>query len=331
MIGALSRPDLSVLVPTHNRRELIKRCLESLARQDHPLERFEVIVVDDGSEDDTQSMLGSIELGLRLTVLSPGAVGQSAARNAAIDAAESEICVLLDDDVIASPVLVPGHLEAHRADPRTVAIGALTQAPLARRDWYADAFRRSWTRHYNRLRSGRVDWTHCYGGNFSAPREALLDVGGFATDISISKDIEIGYRLEQSGWHLTYLAEARAVHDDQKPRRRLLRDVERQGSGYIDLVAKHPGMGPKLLGSFNDASSRELALRQALLALRVSPELLAMPGGLFRSQGLQDLAYEFLRKYAFWLAVRRRVDRRQWRALTQSTEPDLAVVTEVET
>jgi glycosyltransferase involved in cell wall biosynthesis len=313
--------EASVIVPTHNRRDLLRRCLQALAEQTQDLSTFEVVVADDGSDDDTAIMLGEFEAPFHLQTLILGSVGQSPARNAGIEASRGRVCILLDDDVISSPSLVQEHLAAHRQHDRMVGIGALVQEPPSARDWYAHAFARAWAQHYSRLEDGPATWADCYGGNMSAPRSALLEVGGFATDISISKDTEIGFRLEQHGYAPRFLPRAHAVHDDQKPCTRLLGDLKRQGSGYIDLVAKHPAMQKKLLGWFAMGSKRELLLRRSLIALRVPPMVLVRAGALLRGQGGQDLWYEFVRKYAFWLAVRQRVSRQSWLELTRAPSP----------
>lgn len=311
-----SRPELSVIVPTHDRRELVRRCVEALRHQTQDPRSFEAIVVDDGSTDGTAEMLAGIETPFRLTVLLPGPVGQSAARNAGIEASQGDVCVLLDDDVISSPDLVAEHLEAHRSEQRRIGIGSLFQEPPGDGDWYTRAFARGWAAHYRRLEQRPASWADCYGGNISATRAALLGVGGFATDVTVSKDIELGFRLCQAGCVPTYLPRAHAVHDDQKPRDRLLRDVRLHGAGYLELVRRHPQMFPKLLGWFGAATDREIALRRTLIALRVPPSVLAAAGRVFPSESRQDAWYEFVWKLAFWRSVRANVSRSRWSELT---------------
>lgn len=310
--------DASVVIPTHNRQDLIQRCLRSLERQTHDRGAFEVVVADDGSTDDTVAVLESLETPLQIQVLQLGAVGQSAARNTAIEASRGPICILLDDDVIASPELVAEHLLAHRSNGRIAGIGALAQQPFEGRDWYAHAFARGWAKHYGRLEHEPATWRDCYGGNFSVAREGLLEVGGFAPpeSVPISKDIEIGFRLEERGYQPTYVPRASAIHDDQKPGTRLLGDVKTQGAGYVPLVKLHPKMAPALLGWFWVGSPREIALRRLLIALRFPPRALSALGAIVPSQRGQDLWYEFIRKFAFWRAVRGQTDRREWLRLT---------------
>ena len=313
------KPDASVVIPTHNRQNLVLRCLRSLEGQTYDLTAFEVVIADDGSADGTVEALESHETPLRLQVLRLGPVGQSAARNAAIEASRGSICILLDDDVIVSPELVSEHLEAHRSGGRIAGIGALAQQPFEGRDWYAHAFARAWAKHYGRLEHEPATWRDCYGGNFSVAREGLLEVGGFAApeSVPISKDIEIGFRLEENGYQPTYIQRASAVHDDQKPGTRLLGDVKTQGAGYVALVQLHPKMAPALLGWFGVGSPREVALRRLLIALRFPPRALSAVGAVIPSRRGQDLWYEFVRKFAFWRAVRGQTDRREWLRLTR--------------
>jgi glycosyltransferase involved in cell wall biosynthesis/peptidoglycan/xylan/chitin deacetylase (PgdA/CDA1 family) len=313
------KPMLSVIVPSHNRLPLLERCLDSLRNQSLDPAVFEVIVADDGSSDGTAAAIEGIEAPYALRLLRLEKVGKSAALNSAIEIAAADVCLFLDDDVIASAELVAAHLAAHREDGRTLGIGALAQQPPRARDWYAHCFAQAWNDHYARLAERRrPDWSASYGGNLSAPREALLAVGGFAADLEVSEDTELGFRLERHGCRVRYLPRAGAIHDDQKLRGRLLADAKRQGSGYIELVRRHPPMQSKLLGWFGAAPPRELALRRLLIALRVPPAWLAALGGALPGAKRKRVWYYLVWRLAFWSAVRRSVDRDRWLRLTRS-------------
>lgn len=310
-----STPALSVIVPTRDRRERLSRCLAALGAQDASGGEFEVVVVDDGSSDDTGRFLSHHEAPFQLRSTRLEGAGPSRARNAGIEAATGEICVFLDDDCVPAPAFVGAHLEAHRRESQLIGIGALTQKPPAKHDWYTLAFARSWADHYARLESKPAAWSDCYSGNLSAPRDALTELGGFATDVAVGEDIELGYRLQQCGFALRYLPAAAAVHDDEKPRRRLLDDVRKHGLAYLELAERHPGMRPKLLGWYGDATPRERALRRALLAVRTPVGLLAALGGAIPGEGRKDLWYSFLWRFAFWREVRRLTDAETWAEL----------------
>ena len=106
---------LSVVVPTFNRRALLARCLRSLAEQDYAREQFEVIVVDDGSTDDTQQFLSDFKSEFEFRIIAQPNRGLAAARNAGIRAARNSIVVLLDDDLICSPLLLSAHTPRARS------------------------------------------------------------------------------------------------------------------------------------------------------------------------------------------------------------------------
>lgn len=308
-------PELSVTLATHNRQLKLGRCLEALERQTLEPERFEVVVADDGSSDGTLAMLEGLETAFELKVLDLGKVGRVAARNAAVEAARGGICLVIDDDVVAEPELLAEHLEAHRAGP-VLGIGRMTQPSPEGRDWYAAAFADGWNDHFDRLERGGVDWTDAYSGNLSAPRETLLEVGGFR-ERTAGEDSEVGYLLERAGCAVRYLPRANAVHDDVKPGSRLIADSLRQGRGQLELLEEHPEMLPRLFGWFLATTRREVALRRAMLALRVPPRLLAGLGALLPGRGRRLVWFHFVSRYAFWLGVRAAVDRGRWQRMTR--------------
>ncbi|HEU5253638.1 MAG TPA: polysaccharide deacetylase family protein [Solirubrobacterales bacterium] len=308
-------PELSVILATHNRRQTLQRCIEALARQAQDPGSFEVVVADDGSEDGSATMLRELDTPFDLTVLEPGKIGRAAARNLAIEKARGRICLVIDDDVIAEPELVAEHLAGQREGP-VAAIGQLTQASPRGRDWYAEAFAETWNDHFDRLEGREVDWTATYAGNLSAPREALLAVGGFH-ERRTGEDAEIGYLLARHGCPVRYLPRARALHDDVKPRARLIADSERQGADQLALVAEYPEMQPLLYGWFLATSRREVALRRLLLALRVPPRLLGRLGGLLPGRGRRLIWFHFVSRYAFWHGLRGAVDRERWERMTR--------------
>ncbi len=303
-------PALSVLIASHNRRELLGRCLDALAAQTQDPGEFEVIVADDGSTDGTAEVLENLDTPFELRVLRHQKAGKPVVLNAAIEAARGEVCLFIDDDVIASPQLVAEHLTAHRREPRTLGIGALVQQAPAGADPYAEANARQWNGRYEGLGERPLDWADCYGANFSAPRPQLSEVGGFA-DLPAIEDIEIAYRLSQVGCQPRYLPQAGAVHDDDKPGSRILADEERYGGFCASFVAQHPQTRGRLLGWVNEPTLRELALRRALIALRVPAATLVAAGRLLPTDR-RDVWFGFVSRYAFWRGVRGGMDRSQW-------------------
>jgi glycosyltransferase involved in cell wall biosynthesis len=308
-------PQLSVLIATHNRRQMLGRCLAALEAQTQAPADFEVIVADDGSSDGTAAELEQRQAPFDLRVLALGKAGKPVVLNAAIEAARGEVCLFLDDDIIASPRLVAEHLAAHRREPRTLGIGMLEQRAPQGDDWFVQTFTRAWNDHYEELRNRPAEWTDCYGANFSAPRQTLLEVGGFATGVATVEDFDIAYRLRGAGLTVAYLPEGAAVHDDQKPRSRMLADLEREGAAYVEFAARHPGTAAELLDWKGSAGPVELRLRRLLIALRVPPAWLATLGTLVPGAGRKMIWLHIVRRLAFWRSARSAMSREQWRRL----------------
>ena len=311
-----SQFEISVIVPTHDREPLLRRCLDALVRQTLSPESFEVIVIDDGSSDGTPAFLESVATRFSRRSLRLEGVGAATARDAGIGHARGRICLFLDDDVVAERDCLAAHVAAHGSEERVVGIGALSQQPPSGRDWYAEAFARGWNAHYARLEERPAAWSDCYAGNLSVSRAALLAAGGYSADGELGKDVELGFRLQRSGFSLRYIPGARAVHDDQKGRRGLLEDLRRHGATYPRLAELPPEMAPKLLGWFNAATPREVALRRLLIALRAPPGAIAALGAAM-GPDRQEFWYGVVWRFAFWRSVRKQLSRAHWRELTR--------------
>jgi glycosyltransferase involved in cell wall biosynthesis len=276
-----------------------------------------VIVADDGSTDGTAAWLESLKTPFDLRVLALAKAGKPIVLNAAIEAARGEVCLFLDDDIIASPGLVAEHLAAHRREPKTLGIGALTQRAPDGRDWFVHTFTRAWNDHYEELRQRPARWTDCYGANFSAPRATLLEINGFSSEVATVEDFDIAYRLQGAGLQITYLPQADAVHDDQKSRSRMLADLQREGAAYVEFAARHPGTEAELLDWVGSAGPIELRLRRLLIGLRVPPGWLATLGTLVPGPGRKMIWLHLVRRLAFWRSVSGAMSREQWLRTTR--------------
>lgn len=309
-------PQLSVVIPSYNRRDLLQRCLDSLAGQTQDPDTFEVVVADDGSSDGTAEMAEGLETPFHLKVLKLENGGWAAALNAGARASRGTICLHLDDDVVASPQLVAEHIAAHKDGGHLTGVGKLVQQPPEATDWYAHACARGLTEHYEDLVHRPADWTDCYGANLSAPRSVLIESGGFAMDIPAAVDLELGFRLSRAGYPPRYIPGAKGVHDDQKLVPQMLRDARSQGVAHLQVAERHPATLPQLLDWVNAAGPKELALRRFLIAIRVPPSVLAPIGRFLPGVGRKMVWLHFVRRFAFWLSVRQNVGRDRWRELT---------------
>lgn len=235
---------ISVVVTTYNRREILARCLKSLADQNCPNIQYEVIVVVDGSSDGTQEFLRTLSFGPDLRVIDQPNRGLAAARNAGLRIARNELVLFLDDDLVCSPQILSEHMEAHQSGDRVLAFGpVLVKEPSERvatrttRRYYAETI-------YGPLERGEpAVWpVHArVPPNSSISRELLLSFGGFdELFANAHEDVELGIRLWQAGVQFRYLSKAGVEHVYSKSTKQLVSfDACRGGRFEVMLCRKH--------------------------------------------------------------------------------------------
>lgn len=115
-------PEIAVILPTYNRHDILPHCLEGFARQTLPTERFEVVIVDDGSAPTVEPIARSFEGRLNLRYVRQVNQGLSGARNTAIAAACAPLLALHDDDDVPEPDYLERCVAFHRLHPEEEAI-----------------------------------------------------------------------------------------------------------------------------------------------------------------------------------------------------------------
>ena len=211
------RSQLTVVIPTFRRPDLLRRCLESLAAQD-ARGSFDIVVVDDASGDETTRLLAELSASMPELVFEsfPANRGQAAARNKGVELAPAPRVLFVDDDIVAAPSLVSTHLRLLGDDPSLGVVGLV--------EWHPDLpptpFRR-WL-DSTQLQFGYHTWMQpgpidppenaFYTCNLSMSTQLFRDAGGFDERLRSLEDIELGHRLGRLGFRLDYRPEALAWH-----------------------------------------------------------------------------------------------------------------------
>lgn len=185
---------ISVVIPTRNRADLLAPALESILKQDLARSGFEVLVIDNGSTDDTQHVINHYKSQLaNLSGIYAPEPGLHTGRHAGMRAAEGDILVFADDDIEALPTWLSS-IDTAFKDPCVAMVGGNNYPFYLRTppDWLYRMWHRPTFRGYKSIPSLSViefnqppremSPYQIWGCNFAIRKEVLLQAGGFHPD-----------------------------------------------------------------------------------------------------------------------------------------------------
>jgi glycosyltransferase involved in cell wall biosynthesis len=297
-------PEISVIVPSHNRRELLRACLGSLEHQLAPPEKFEVVVVVDGSTDGTAEMLSAYEPSFAVRVLTQPQAGASSARNAGAAVSTGRILVFLDDDMTATPSLVSAHLAAHGKDDGIVGVGVIERRIPTDADRFARLRADASRAHYEHLLVRPLTYLDCYGGNCSVAHSLFEEVEGFSPDLPVLNDFEFAYRLDSAGARFVFIPDAVVTEERRDDWREIVANRELRGRIAVRLYRRDPAIVRQTeLGGNDELRGLWVPLRALSLALRLPPRPLARLGFLLPRGSWSRKWFTFVFNYSFWRGV----------------------------
>ena len=235
---------VSVVIPTYQRCNSLKRLLTALNAQSFQQDEFEVIVSIDGSDDGSREMIDNFKAPYLLRCLWERNRGKAAACNSGIRAANSDLLIILDDDMEPSTELVGSHYAAHQNNPYVCIVGAApikvdpNASPTIGQ--IADKF----NSHIEKLsRPGynlRI-WDF-YGGNFSIRKSVMTESGLFDESYKSYgyEDVEFAYRLLNRGIKIIFNAHAMCIQHYNDNFKGLAYKTINSGMNAVRLVNSHP-------------------------------------------------------------------------------------------
>jgi glycosyltransferase involved in cell wall biosynthesis len=189
-------PKISVIISTYNRRQVLPRAVASVLAQDE--QGFELIVVDDGSTDDTQVYLASLKDPRIRVVASARNLGVAAARNLGLEAARADIVALLDDDDVYLSRRLSAPLAIFDGNPDVVCtLSSSIKVDLACTQVTAMP--------NLKLASAAFEWAlicdliGVEGTGITVRRAPARDIGGFSAGLKLTEDREFLIRLAPLG------------------------------------------------------------------------------------------------------------------------------------
>ncbi len=210
----------SALIPCYNGSRHIKRVIEHLLVQTHPID--EIIVVDDCSTDDTVAIIKTLPVRL---VQHERNQGPAVARNTAAQHSTGDILIFIDSDAYATADMNEKIIAAYENHSQDLLVGGVGGRGIEAR---VETVFDEWRALHGAQNFGsyiKTDVPYLFGLCCSYPRSVFEKVGGFDPfyRINAGEDLEIGLRIRQQGYHLIYDPEICVEHQHQDSHTSLLR------------------------------------------------------------------------------------------------------------
>ncbi len=308
-------PKVSIIIPTFQRCNSVKRILTALNTQTFSPDEFEVVVSIDGSEDGTQQMIDHFSSPYQLRSIWATNSGRSGACNRGIRESDGEVLIITDDDMEPAPKFVEAHYLSHSAQTKLGVIGA---SPITIDDSSTQAARYIAAEFNSRLNNKmsapgyKFEIWDFYSGNFSIRRNDIIEVSGFNESFKIYgyEDIELVLRLIKSGLKIVFNPDALCTQHYDEDFRGLAKKTINAGKTAVLLVSLHPeSFGELKFREYNFPGWKWRTLRLTLIWISIffppATDAIVSSINYFEKSNprMHEKLYYLAMDYFFWLGV----------------------------
>lgn len=248
---------ISLVMPCYNRAHDLRKVLAAYENQKGGAP-FEIIAIDDGSTDETFTLLSAyqpVRFSLR-AMRQESNQGPAAARNLGIDLASAPLILFVGDDILPDPYMVSGHIIQHRRfpDPGTAILGRVQwpyDIPVNTLMQHIDGMGAQQFSYYYFKDEHEYDFRHFYTANISIKRNFLKSAGkAFDTGFQYAafEDVELSYRLVQRGLRIIYSFLILGYHYHYHTIWTFSTRQYHTGLMACKLVQKHPKIIGRIMG-----------------------------------------------------------------------------------
>jgi glycosyltransferase involved in cell wall biosynthesis len=234
---------VSVIIPTYNRKGMLRETLESIAGQTYPSGCFEVIIIDDGSTDGTAEIAAEV-FPFALRYLWQSNQGDAEARNLGARQSQADFLVFLDDDILVEPGYLTHLIQAHDKRRKQIVVGTchlwLEETLPSPQDLRGSPA----SDHIDTI--AELPFRDVFSNNMSIGREAYFEIGlmqglGFPGS-SMWCDLDFAYRAYRQGFEFGCSTNAVCWHRDYAARNLDTRKKRARTAAYraVVLFKKYP-------------------------------------------------------------------------------------------
>lgn len=242
----------SIIIPTYNRADVIELTLNGYLDQTCRKLIREIIVIDDGSTDDTKSKVKCIskESPIKITYLFQENKGPAEARNKGIHSASGDILLITGDDIVPHPDMIKEHFTKHKSYNFDDNISVLGHTV-----WPEDMKVTPFMEHIQEMGlqfgysiipdENDVPFNFFYTSNISLHRDFFFGDKLFDTDFPFAawEDIEFAYRLKKRGLRIVYNSRALGYHQHRISYASFRERQKKCGYAAGIFYMKHPELG----------------------------------------------------------------------------------------
>jgi glycosyltransferase involved in cell wall biosynthesis len=259
----------SVIIPSYNRSIFLFNTLKTIEDQILDKNCFEVIVIDDGSTDETEQICHN-QYNFKLRYKFQSNQGDAAARNTGAQLARGDFLVFLDDDIRIEPGYLSGLVDSFLKGSRLIVMGKCITYIFPSRSVFQNVMSQTID---ERKPSNTPEFDQLCSNNMGVGKHDYFTIGGMQNlgfhGSDIWCDVDFAYRAFQKGYQFRLNPEAVCFHLDHnlESRQNYIRRSEEMASRAVFLFKKYPGLQPHLR-MFNDMTPLSISGDPFFLNLR---------------------------------------------------------------
>ncbi len=232
-------PFISIIIPARNAQATLKKCIDSILNLNY--RDYEILIINDGSTDET----GKILLGYHgIKIVTTAGIGPSRVRNMAVEFARGEFIAFTDADCIVPKDWLERLLEGFDYSPEAVSCGGRQELPDDASAFQKKVFllmnKIGFVSDYMRRGENRIiEVPHNASCCVMYKKDIFLKAGGFLEDLWPGEDVELDYKLKNSGYKLVFNPKALVFHYRVDNPANFLKMMARYGWAQGVLVRRH--------------------------------------------------------------------------------------------